>query len=136
MPQTRSKHHPIALALTWDGARWPAQGLPPKARAFLKSGEKGSSPPSTEKMAKLFEEDRVDEMRICWIPRLKGGNDVLSKPFLPPAGLKLAFKSSKSYRFGDILGVVYRRRSKARPSGNRRAHAAPDPPPPRQPRRG
>jgi hypothetical protein len=103
----------IALALTWDGARRPARTLPPKARAFLKvkSGKSpGNAIPSARKMAELFADDQVREIRICWVPRLQGGGAVLSEPFQTPAGMRISFQSAKTVRFGDILGVIYRRR--------------------------
>jgi hypothetical protein len=102
----------IALALTWDGARWPVRTLPPKARAFLKvkSGKSsGDAIPSIRKMAKLFADDGVREIRICWVPRLKGGSEALSEPFPTATGTRLAFRSTKAVRFGDVLGVIYRR---------------------------
>jgi hypothetical protein len=103
----------IALALTWDGARWPVRTLPPKARAFLKV-KSGKSPgvaiPSVRKIAELFAGDEVSEIRICWVPRLKGGSAVLSEPFQTPAGKRIGFQTLKTARFGDILGVIYRRK--------------------------
>jgi hypothetical protein len=98
----------IALALTWDGARWPARTLPPKARAFLT--DQSQRAPSGQKLAELFADDRVREIRVCWVPRLKGGGEVLSKPFPTASGTRLAFRSTKTVRFGDVLGVIYRRR--------------------------
>jgi hypothetical protein len=104
----------IALALTWDGARQPARTLTPKARAFL-TGKSGKSPgvavPSVRKMAELFADDHVREIRVCWVPRLKGGGAVLSEPFQTVTGMRLAFRSVRTVPFGDILGVVYRRKS-------------------------
>jgi hypothetical protein len=97
----------IALALTWDGARWPVHTLPPKARAFL--GEAASAVPSTRKITGLFSGNLVREIRICWTPRLKGGNAVLSEPFQAVHGVRIAFRSTKAVHLGDILGVVYRR---------------------------
>jgi len=105
--KTAGKDSVIALALTWDGARWPIRTLPPKARAFL-SGRSGKIP-SARKVAELFADDRVREIRVCWVPRLKGGNEVLSEPFQTATGTRLAFRSTKTVRFGDILGVIYRR---------------------------
>ena len=104
----RLKGSVIALALTWDGARWPVRTLPPKARAFL--GSWSGKIPSVRKMAELFADDQVREIRICWVPCLKGGAEVLSEPFQTPAGTRIGFRSVKSVRFGDILGVIYRRR--------------------------
>jgi thymidylate kinase len=97
----------IALALTWDGARWPARTLPPKARAFLTGPSRVV--PSARKMAELFADDRVREIRVCWVPRLKGGSAVLSESFQTPAATRIGFQSVKTVRFGDILGVIYRR---------------------------
>jgi len=100
----------MALALTWDGARWPKQRLPLKARAFLSSKSSGTSVPAPQKAAKLLADDRVKELRICWVPQLKGGKEVLSEPFQTAAGMRLGFTARKTVRFGDILGVIYRRR--------------------------
>jgi len=98
----------VALALTWDGARWPARTLPPKARAFL--ADQFGKIPSAQKTTKLLAGDQIREIRICWVPRLKGGDEVLSEPFQTPAGKRISYQSVKSVRFGDILGVIYRRR--------------------------
>jgi hypothetical protein len=98
----------IALALTWDGARWPVRTLPPKARAFLKG--QSMEIPSPRKMAELFAGGRVREIRICWVPRLKGGGAVLSEPFQTPAKKRIGFQSVKTMRFGDLLGMIYRKR--------------------------
>jgi hypothetical protein len=98
----------IALALTWDGARWPVRTLPAKARAFL-AGRSGEIP-SARKMAQLFADDQVRELRVCWAPRLKGGDAVLSESFQTPAGTRIGFQAVKTVRFGDVLGVIYRRR--------------------------
>lgn len=99
----------IAMALTWDGARWPTRALPPKARAFLtgKSHDGSLLPP--QGMAKLFADDRIREMRICWVPRLKGGKGTLSTPFATPTGKRIAFRAARRVGLGEILGVVYRR---------------------------
>jgi hypothetical protein len=103
-----NKDSVIALALTWDGARWPARTLPPKARAFL--ARRSGKIPSARKMAELFADDQVREIRVCWVPRLKGGSAVLSEPFQTPAQTRIGFRAAKTVRFGDVLGVVYRRR--------------------------
>ncbi len=95
----------MALALTWDGVRWPAQILPPKARAFLASAEVVSN----RKAAQLLADDQVNEIKICWVPRLKGGNKVLAGPFQTPSGIRIGFQCVKTVRFHDHLGAVYRR---------------------------
>jgi hypothetical protein len=103
------KNHIIALVLTWDGARWPVRALPAKARTFL-AGKMGNvAAPSAREMAALLAGDQVKEIRICWVPRLKGGDIVLAEPFKTPAGKRVQFRSVRSVQFGDILGVVYRR---------------------------
>jgi len=107
--KTAGKDSLIALALTWDGARWPIRTLPPKARAFLAGSSRAV--PSARKMAELFADDRVKEIRVCWVPRLKGGKAVLAEPFQTAKGTRLAFQSTKTVRFGDILGVIYQKRS-------------------------
>jgi hypothetical protein len=96
----------IALALTWDGARWPVASLPAKARSFLRA--KGAVPLSRREVARLLAADAVGELRICWVPRLKGGDDALADVFAAPKGKRVAFRAAKSVRFGDVLGVVYR----------------------------
>ena len=93
----------VALALTWDGARFPIRSLPPKARGFL--GRPAA--PSAQKMTALFQADQVEELRICWVPRLKGGEDVLAAPF--PSKTRIGFKPAKTVALGDMLGVIYRR---------------------------
>jgi hypothetical protein len=106
-----SSSRAIALALTWDGARWPVRTLPPKARGFLANGSRIAAAPSARAIVKLFADDKIREIRICWVPCLKGGKAVLSEPFITPAGTRIGFKSVKTRRFGDILGIVYRRNS-------------------------
>jgi hypothetical protein len=101
---TRTK---IALALTWDGARWPVASLPPKARAFLRA--KGFSSPTRREAARLLGVDAVGEMRLCWVPRLKGGDNVLAEIFTTPKGKRVPFRAAKMSQFGNVLGVVYRR---------------------------
>ena len=93
----------ISLALTWDGARWPTHALPPKVRAFLGK----AVAPSARAMAGLFQDDQVKELRICWVPRLKGGEDVLALPFSTQT--RIAFKPAKTIALGDMLGVIYKR---------------------------
>lgn len=99
----------IALALTWDGARWPVKSLPPKARAFLAQGG-AVKPPSARKLASLFADKAVREIRICWVPRLKGGDDTLCVPFASPDGKRSLFPMAKAVSLGDVLGMVYRHR--------------------------
>jgi hypothetical protein len=97
----------LALALTWDGARWPAKTLPPKARAFL--GANAHAVPSAKKVAALLAADAVREIRVCWVPHLKGGDNVLSETFPAPKGRRIPFRAIKTTRFGEVLGVIYRR---------------------------
>jgi hypothetical protein len=97
----------LALALTWDGARWPMASLPAKARTFL--GAKGCAAPTRREVARLFAAKAVSELRICWVPRLKGGDDVLADVFVAPGGKRIPFRAVKTTRFDEVLGVVYRR---------------------------
>ena len=101
----------IALALTWDGARWPVKKLPPKARAFLAGGSrsKNLSVPTAKALSGLFADDAIREIRICWVPWLKGGEEVLSAPSATPVNERLGFTVTRTRRLGDILGVIYRR---------------------------
>ncbi len=97
----------LALALSWDGTRQPLRSLPPKARAFLATPGKSPRPPDAKKTATLLADDAVNEIRVCWVPRLTGGGEVLSSPF--PLQHRLAFRAVRTQQFGNILGVVYRR---------------------------
>jgi hypothetical protein len=99
----------VALALSWDGARWPTRNLPTDARVFLAGKSAGESIPSARNLTQLLAEDQIREMRICWVPQLRGGEKVLSEPFPVTGGRRLAFRSVKTVSFGDVLGVVYRR---------------------------
>ena len=105
-PKTKARAK-IALALTWDGERWPVASLPPKARAFL-SAISGAIP-SRREAARLLAHDEISELRVCWIPRLKGGDDVLADIFAAPDGRRVSFRAVRTTRFGDVLGVVYRK---------------------------
>lgn len=98
----------VALALTWDGSRWPLRSLPPAAHAFLRAGS--GKIPKAVTLGKLLAEGRVGELRICWVPRLRGGDDVLAAPFSTPDGLRIRFRAAAPRRFGDVLGIVYRSR--------------------------
>lgn len=98
----------LALAMTWDGARHPIRGLPAKARAFLA----GETVPSRKNVAALFADNAVKEIRVCWVPRIRGGDDVLSGTFSAPDEKRISFKAARTIRFGDVLGVVYRRAGK------------------------
>jgi hypothetical protein len=104
--QKRTARQVVALALTWDGGRWPVRSLPPAARAFLHAGS--GKLPNAVNLAKLLADGKVGELRICWVPRLRGGDDVLAAPFSTPDGLRVRFRAMKPRRFGDVLGVVYR----------------------------
>jgi len=109
MKRTGRKESVIALAMTWDGARHPTRSLPPKARAFLAGKSRNAIAPSQAKMASLFADDCVKEIRVCWVPKLRGGDDVLSAPFPAPSGRRLCFQAARTIHFDDLLGVVYRR---------------------------
>ena len=100
----------VALTLTWDGARWPIRTLPIAARAFLNRASGNPAASSAEEIAGLLAHDQVNEIRVCWVPHLKGGNDVLSPPFSTRGGKRITFHSVKTVCFGDVLGVIYRRR--------------------------
>jgi hypothetical protein len=99
----------ISCALTWDGARWPIKKLPPKAQAFLAGKSKNLSIPTAREASWLFANDEIKEIRVCWIPQLKGGQGVLTEPFAVPAGKRLGFSATRITRLGDILGVIYQR---------------------------
>lgn len=92
-----------AAALTWDGARCPAAKLPAKAKTFL--GQ--ITPPA--RLTALLAGENLTELRICWVPRLKGGPDALCDPFVTPNGLRIPFRLVRTVPFKDVLGAVYRR---------------------------
>ena len=100
----------IALALTWDGARWPVRSLSTKARAFLKGKASSLPAPVPHDVSKLFMNERVQEIRVCWVPRLKGGRETLSEPFATLSGKRLVFRAVEKVSLGEMLGMVYRRR--------------------------
>ena len=92
-----------SVALSWDGARVPAGKLPSKARAFL-----GPITPA-KKLAALLSKPEEIELRICWVPRLRGGVDVLVPSFETAHGKRLKFQMTRAVLFGPILGAIYRR---------------------------
>lgn len=92
-----------SAALSWDGARLPPAKLPVKARAFL--GEIISA----KKFAALLTKSGPLELRICWVPRLRGGTDLLVPPFATRDGRRVCFRLVRTIPFGSILGAVYRR---------------------------
>ena len=102
-------HRVIALALTWDGVRWPVKALSPKARAFLAGPTREPAAFTMNALARFFTRDEVDEIRVCWVPRLKGGDDVLTSSFPAPGNKRIPFKAIRQIRLGENFGVVYRR---------------------------
>jgi hypothetical protein len=95
----------LGVALTWDGARWPRRALPDGAQRFL-----GGRSPGLAELTRRMAADEVDEIRVCWVPRLKGGNETLNGPFVPGDGRRLKFQATNWRRFGEVLAVTYRRR--------------------------
>jgi hypothetical protein len=93
----------VAAVLTWDGSRAPTRRLPARARTFL-----GPVTPAA-RLARTLTLDEPLELRICWVPRLQGGPDVLVPPFSTKNGKRIAFRTVRTVPFGDMLGVVYRR---------------------------
>ena len=94
-----------AAALTWDGARFPVRRLPEKARRFL-----GPATPAA-RLGALLQSKTLFELRICWVPRLRGGPETLCPPFTTPNGRRLAFRLVRTVPLGEVLGAVYRRTS-------------------------
>ncbi len=92
-----------AAALNWDGSRTTTHQLPVRARTFL-----GPITPAA-RLAKTLALGEPLELRICWVPRLRGGPDVLLPPFPTPDGKRLAFHTVRTVPFGAVLGVIYRR---------------------------
>jgi hypothetical protein len=99
----------VALALTWDGSRWPLRSLSAAARSFLRTAGANVAAPRAQGVARGLENGAIREMRICWVPRLKGGSDVLSSLFVTPDGQRAQFRVAQWKQFGEVLGVVYRR---------------------------
>ena len=95
----------IALALTWDGARYPVRSLPKEARAFLATGK---AAPSAAKMSQLFARNDVREIRVCWVPSLSG-NAPMCEPFATRDEKRIPFRPVRQKRIGDCLSAVYRR---------------------------
>jgi hypothetical protein len=93
----------VAAALNWDGSRATTRQLPARARIFL-----GPVTPAA-RLAKTLVRGEPLELRICWLPRLQGGNDVLVPSFSTDDGKRIAFRILRTVSFGDVLGVVYRR---------------------------
>jgi hypothetical protein len=60
-------------------------------------------------MTSALQGGKVEEFRICWVPRLKGGDSVLCDSFATPDDLRISFRVKKVVPFGDVLGVVYRK---------------------------
>jgi hypothetical protein len=106
------------VALTWDGARWPIGRLSAPARAFLG----GPKAPEKEEVAELFRADEVGEIRVCWVPRLAGGDEVLAASFQP--SVRVNFRVARTKRFGDVLGMVYRREAQRRKGEDTAARSA------------
>jgi hypothetical protein len=106
VPKKSAHGRVVALALTWDGSRWPVRSLPPAARAFL--GRRAGRSPSAAVLGQRLAGGEIRELRICWVPRLQGGDNVLAAPFVTPDGLRVRFRAARSRRIGDLLGVVYR----------------------------
>ena len=107
MLNTKKKAAKIAVALTWDGARYSTASLPAKAKTWLRA--RGYVLPTRRAAAALLADNAVTEMRICWVPRLKGGDNVLADPFAAQDGRRVTFRAAKTVRFGEALGVIYRR---------------------------
>jgi hypothetical protein len=53
------------------------------------------------------------EIRICWVPRLRGGENTLTAPFAARDGKRILFRAVKVVPLGALLGVVYRSRGPA-----------------------
>ena len=96
----------IALALTWDGSRWPVAKLPAAARKFLNVPGLKATP---KQLSEILRAGRIKEIRICWVPILRGGDEVLCSPFATKNGRRIPFRQTSSRPLGDALGVVYRR---------------------------
>jgi hypothetical protein len=102
----------VAAALSWDGARVPRRRLPRAAREFL--GAAKTLP--ARRLTALFAKNGVKEIRICWVPEMRGG-PALAGPFSAPNEKRIAFRAVRTRRFGDVLGVVYRSQTRARAGG-------------------
>jgi hypothetical protein len=97
----------VALALTWDGVRVSLRNLPWAARKFL--GPAALRVPDAASLGALFAQDGVKEIRVCWVPRLEGGDRVMAAPFSAPRHRRLGFRRARLVTLGDVIGVIYRR---------------------------
>ncbi len=93
----------VTAALYWDGSRATLRQLPARARTFLGS----VTPPA--RLARTLAQGQPLELRICWVPQLQGGADVLIPPFPTDDGKRIVFQTIRTVSFGQVLGVVYRR---------------------------
>ncbi len=98
----------VAVALAWDGSRGSLRAVPRAARTFL--GGRGKRIPGPALLAQKLALGQIRELRVCWLPRLRGGEPVLAAPLATTDGLRLNFRAVKRRPFGDALVVVYRRR--------------------------
>ncbi len=98
----------VAVALAWDGSRGSLRAVPRAARVFL--GLRAEKTPSPAILAEGLAGGQIRELRICWLPRLRGGDPVLAVPLVTRDGLRLNFRAVQRRQFGDALVVVYRRR--------------------------
>jgi hypothetical protein len=97
----------VAVALAWDGSRCPLRAVPRAARGFL--GAKAKKCPGPAVLADGLNRGLIRELRVCWLPRLQGGEPVLAANFVTGDGRRLNFHAGARRRFGDALVVVYRR---------------------------
>jgi hypothetical protein len=94
----------VGVALSWDGARLPRRELPASAREFL-AGAPGVSQRDLTARAK---QRRLKEIRICWVPRLRGGKGTLAPPFQTADDKRVLYRVAKIVPIGEMLGVIYR----------------------------
>ena len=84
-------------------------------RARVEEARAGADLPATREAVAalarwLASRDRdLDEAVDLALEALRGGDDVLCAPFASTSGKRLAFRAAKTQRFGDVLGVIYRK---------------------------
>jgi riboflavin biosynthesis pyrimidine reductase len=84
------------------------RALPAGVRKFLRPS--GVSAPSSAQVSRLLQNGELEEIRICWVPVLAGGDQVITLPFPTPRQMRINFRAVSLKQIGDILCAIYRRR--------------------------
>ncbi len=96
----------FSCALTWDGSRFDLTQLPGFARAYLMRSRWPILPHTRmESVPELLESGRVEELKICWVPMLAGG-EPLGAPY--PLQKRLAVRLAWQRTIGGHTLALYR----------------------------